>query len=59
MNRKPVVVLVGLVLVAALLGCEKLQEIGLEKEMNLVIKAGKGQLSADEKDDLRKSNHPC
>jgi hypothetical protein len=58
MNKKPVVVLVGLVLVAALLGCEKLKEVGLEKEMNLVIKAGKGDLSSDEKDDLRKSNHP-
>ena len=59
MNKKPFVVLMGLVLVAALFGCEKLKEVGLEKEMNLVIKAGKGHLSSDEKDDLRKSNHPC
>jgi hypothetical protein len=37
-------------------GCAK--QPGLEDEMALVIRAGKGQLSASEKDDLRKSNHP-
>ena len=58
MNKKLVVVLTGIVLIAAFLGCEKLMQSGLEKEMNLVIKAGKGQLSSDEKEGLVKSNHP-
>ncbi len=56
--KKSAVVFTGLVVVAALLGCEKLEQVGLEKEMNLVIKAGKGQLSLDEKEGLRKGNHP-
>ncbi len=57
-NKKPIVVLAVLVLVTALLGCEKLKQFGLQKEINLVIKAGKGQFTSDEKEDLRKSNHP-
>ena len=58
MNKKLVVVLTGVVLMAAFLGCEKLRQSGLEKEMNLVIKAGKNQLSSDEKEGLVKSSHP-
>jgi hypothetical protein len=57
-NRTSAVLLTGVGLVFALLGCEQLRQIGLQKETNLVIKAGKGQLSADEKEGLRKSNHP-
>ncbi len=56
--KKSIIVFTGLVVVTALFGCEKIKQLGLEKEMELVIKAGKDQLSPDEKDDLRKGRHP-
>jgi hypothetical protein len=43
--------------IAAMVGCEN-QQSSLEKEMSLVIKAGKGELSVNDKEDLKKSNHP-
>jgi hypothetical protein len=43
--------------IAAMVGCEN-QQSSLEKEMSLVIKAGKGELSANDKEDLKKSNQP-
>ncbi|MCZ7556092.1 MAG: hypothetical protein M5R41_06795 [Bacteroidia bacterium] len=55
---KHIVVLAGLVLVTAFLACEKQGKSELEKEMDLVVKAGKGELSSDDKEMLRKDGHP-
>ncbi len=57
-HTKPIAVLAGLILVTALLGCEKPVQSGLEEEMNLVVRAGMGDLASDEMASLKRNNHP-
>jgi len=46
------------VLLVILAGCARLRQAELEKEMDLVIRAGQGKLTAPEKGALTKANHP-
>jgi hypothetical protein len=48
---------VCVLLIIGIVGCEN-QKSSLEKEMSLVIKAGRGELSVNDKEDLKRSNNP-
>jgi len=57
MMRTIAVAFICILIFTVIVGCEN-QQSRLEKEMSLVIKAGKGELSVNDKEDLKKSNHP-
>ncbi len=55
--RSVALIFAGIIMISLMLGCGGQQD-GLQREMTLVIKAGKGELSAKDKEDLRKDNDP-
>ena len=55
--RTAALTFICLLIVSLISGCEN-QQAGLEKEIALVIKAGKGELSSSDKEELKKGNHP-
>lgn len=57
MNSKKII-LAGIILALGLMGCGKIKDYQLKKEIRLVVKAVKYQLSALELDKLAKGNHP-
>jgi hypothetical protein len=50
--------LLGIILIASVHGCDRTKQYSLQDEVILVIKAGKDALSSDDRENLKKNNHP-
>ncbi len=50
--------LAGAFLAALLSGCARMRQAEFRREIALVIKAGQGKLTPDEKESMAKTNHP-
>lgn len=58
MRRCSVFILIVAIILVTPMNCGKVKRSELEEEVSLVIKAGRDELTLEEKEDLRKQNHP-